>query len=90
MSKRNAAIASLIVSTALWIAVFLVPMLDQEPGTKWATAAGLYGGSYLFFFAAIALVGKEGFQTLKSQVVARFRRGEPDPVLPTPPASGDS
>jgi hypothetical protein len=77
-----------VVSTVLWIMVFLVPLVDAEPGTKWFAAASLYGSSYVFFFAAIALVGREGYRALKAQVAERFvRRGRPPPdeEAPLPP-----
>ena len=76
MSKRTAAIVALVISTALWIGVFLVPFTQLTPETKWFSAAGLYGASYVFFFAAIALVGKEGYAALKEQLKERFRRRE--------------
>ncbi len=73
MSKQNAAIAAIAVSTILWLFVFVVPFTDAEAETKWFAAVALYGASYVFFFAAIALVGRDGFAALKEQVKARLR-----------------
>ena len=79
MSKRTGAIVAIVVSTVLWIFVFLVPLVDADPKTKWVAAASLYGSSYVFFFLAIALVGREGYAAMKAQVLARLRRpAEPD------------
>jgi|GEM_PF-4917808 len=76
VSKRTGAILSFCVSTVLWIFVFVVPLLDYEPQTKWLAAAGLYGGSYVFFFLAIGLIGRDGFEAMKDGVRRRIlRRG---------------
>ena len=82
MSKRTGAIVAFVVSTVLWIFVFLVPLLDADPQTKWFAAASLYGSSYVCFFLAIALVGRDGYAAMKAQVVARFRRPEEGPEEP--------
>ncbi len=69
----------------MWCAVFAVPFIDASAETKWLAAAALYGLSYLLFFGAVALVGKEGYAALKEQVKARFRPAAPDPAPPSVP-----
>ncbi|MCO4771890.1 MAG: hypothetical protein KDA24_17800 [Deltaproteobacteria bacterium] len=85
MSKRFWAITAIVVSTVLWLGVFAVPMTTLASDTKWYAAASLYGGSYVFFFAAIGLVGRDGYEAMKSQFMARLRRGDRDPVEASPP-----
>lgn len=80
MSKRTGAIILMAVSTVLWLAVFAVPWFDGDVASKAVTAGALYAASYVFFFAAIALVGREGYALLKEQLAARLRRGEPGPA----------
>ena len=74
MSKRTLATISIVLSTVLYGGVFLVPFLPLGTGAKWYTGAGLYGGSWVFFFAAIGLVGRDGYEAMKSRLMARFRR----------------
>ena len=74
MSRSSIATLCIVLSTALYAGVFLVPFLPLGTGVKWYAGAGLYGGSWLFFFAAIGLVGKKGYEAMKSRLMARFRR----------------
>ena len=91
MSKRSLATLCIVLSTVLYGGVFLVPFLPLRTGVKWYAGAGLYGASWLFFFAAIGLVGREGYEAMKSRLMARFRRApwavpaaeEPEPVTET-------
>ena len=74
MSRRTLAYVALAVSTVLWPAMFAVPLTSLGTGEKVALATGLYGGSYIFFFLAIAAVGKEGYAAMKERLLDWFRR----------------
>jgi hypothetical protein len=90
VSKQTVAIVAFIVSSVLWLAVFLVPFIDASAETKWLAAAVLYGVSNVIFFGAVALIGKDAYALLKEQVRARFRPAAPDPAPPSPPGPPSS
>ena len=74
MSRRTLGILALVVSTVLWLAVFAVPLTSLGTAQKVSTAAGLYGGSWVFFALAIAAMGKDGYEALKKRFTNRLRR----------------
>ena len=74
MSRRTLGILALVVSTVMWLAVFVVPLTPMGTAQKVSTAAGLYGGSWVFFALAIAAMGKEAYEALKKRVTDRLRR----------------
>jgi hypothetical protein len=77
MDRSSAAIAAMLVSTALYGLMFLVPLVPAPATPKWIAAGSLYVGSYLFFFASVGLVGRQGVAAMQERVLVRVR-----PYLP--------
>lgn len=80
MDKRTLGMAALALSTLLWLAIFVLPWAPLDGGTKFGVGIGLYGLSYVAFFAGGALVGPAAMRSLKARVRSAFRRRDPDPA----------
>lgn len=78
MDKRTLGMAALAVSTLLWLAIFVLPWSPLDGGTKFGVGVGLYGLSYVAFFAGGALLGPEVMGRMKARVRSAFRRRDPD------------
>lgn len=63
--------AALFISILLWLAVLAVPFL--EISDKWLLASGLYGLSYVFWFAAIGILGTATVKKTWEKVRALIR-----------------
>ncbi len=72
--RRRLGVLALVLSAALWGAIFAVPWLPLEAELKWLLAACLYGGSYAVFFAASALLGREVLDAMKARARSWIRR----------------
>lgn len=79
--KTTLAIALLVGSFIIPLAGFWVASLSISAAAK-AVIIGLLtvGGPELLVVAAIALVGKEGFQAAKSKVLSLWKKPAPDIV----------
>ena len=64
----------MVLSFALWGLVFALPFLEVGTTTKWVLGLAIYVLSYLFFFVAIALLGRERYQAIKTRVRRFFQR----------------
>ena len=60
--KKKLGLQCLFASFLIYGFVFALPFVDLP--YKWGIGLGLYGLSYLFFFAAAGLLGSELYQYL--------------------------
>ncbi len=79
MSKRTLGIAALVVSTMLWLAIFVLPWAPISNSARFGVGVVLYGGSYVFFFAGGAWLGPEVMGRLRKRFKSIFRRKLPPP-----------
>lgn len=80
--KRPLGYVFMVISFLLWGAVFASPFLDVSVAQAAGIAGGLYALSYVTFFVAILLLGKEAWIKLKSFFLKRFLRRVERPNIP--------
>ncbi len=81
MENRQWGVLAMVVSGALWIAVFVVPFLPGSAQSRLVAAVILYGGSYAAFFLGGALLGPEAMQQGRRWL--RSKLGKPPGAEPT-------
>lgn len=81
MNKRSLGIAAMVVSTLLWLAIFVLPWVPLANNVRFGVGVALYGTSYAAFFAGGAWLGPEVKDRLRARFKSIFRPGGP-PVEP--------
>jgi hypothetical protein len=72
VNRRNAGLFLMLISTLLWIAVFVVPFFDGPNDLKVAAAAGLYGVSWVLLAASTWLLGPEAMERMRGYTRGRL------------------
>lgn len=65
MRRRQLGIAALVLSTLLWLGVFVVPLFEGPVGTKAAVAGSLYAVSTVLFLLSGWLLGRDTMDHLR-------------------------
>ena len=81
--RQRCGLALVILSFVIWGCILLLPLTSLSAGDQGMWGGIIYGISYAVFFAGIALLGKEMWNTLKAKLRQRFRggrdQGPPEP-----------
>lgn len=64
--KKTAGYALLALSVVAWGAIAALPLLDLSPSAAIAWTSSLVIGGEIAFLAGIAVLGREGWQKIKS------------------------
>jgi hypothetical protein len=64
--KKTAGCALLALSVVAWGAIAALPLLDLSPSAAIAWTSSLVIGGEIAFLAGIAVLGREGWQKIKS------------------------
>lgn len=76
MWRKYIAYGLLLLSTVLWLAILALPFLDLEGSEIASVTVALIIAGEVSFYVAIALMGKEAWQKIKSFFQSKKKKAQ--------------